>query len=343
MIIDGGIRLIAGPCSAESREEVLSSAAALKALGVDTFRAGLWKPRTSPSSFEGAGAEGLPWLVEVRGSLGMRVATEVASPAHVRACLAAGLDLLWLGARTTANPFLVQEIADSLSGCSAVTVMVKNPVNPDLELWAGAIERLRKASVGEIVAVHRGFSSFEKLRYRNNPLWQIPVNLRGRFPGMKILCDPSHIAGDASLVGEVAQKALDLGFDGLMVEVHPNPSEALSDAAQQLSPISFAEMIDGLSVRSSDSSDSAFNEKLCALRSRIDGIDDSLIALLSERMAASREIGELKKSGGVAIVQSSRWDEVLSSALELGRSRGLPEALVRDLFTLLHEASISVQ
>lgn len=340
---EGGINFIAGPCSAESREEVLKAAADLKALGVDTFRAGLWKPRTSPSSFEGVGAEGLPWLIEVRDTLGLRVATEVASPDHVRTCLAAGLDLLWLGARTTANPFLVQEIADSLSGVSGVTVLVKNPVSPDLELWAGAIERLRSAGITDIIAVHRGFSSFEKLRYRNNPLWQIPVQLKGRFPGLKVYCDPSHIAGEASLVPEVAQKALDLGFDGLMVEVHPDPSEALSDAAQQLSPAAFAAMASGLSARSAGSSDASFNERLCALRARIDEIDDSLVALLADRMAASREIGELKKEGGVAIVQSSRWDEVLASALALGRSRGLPEDLVRDLFTLLHEASISVQ
>lgn len=342
-MMEGGIEIIAGPCSAESREEVLSSAAALKALGVETFRAGLWKPRTSPSSFEGVGAVGLPWLMEVRDTLGMRVATEVASPDHVKACLAAGLDLVWLGARTTANPFLVQEIADSLAGSEGVTVMVKNPVNPELELWAGAIERLRGAGLTDIVAVHRGFSSFEKLRYRNNPLWQIPVQLRGRFPGFRMLCDPSHIAGDATLVPEVAQKALDLGFDGLMVEVHPDPEKALSDSSQQLSPRDFEAMAASLKVRKAGSTDAAFNERLCALRAHIDEIDDSLVSLLADRMAASREIGELKKSGGVAIVQSSRWEEVLSSALALGRSRGLPEDLVRDLFTLLHEASISVQ
>lgn len=343
MGVPGGIRLIAGPCSAESRGEVLSAAASLKAIGADTFRAGLWKPRTSPVSFRGVGAEGLPWLTEVRDTLGMRVTTEVASPDHVRACLDAGLDLLWLGARTTANPFLVQEIADSLKGCNGVTVMVKNPVSPDLELWAGTMERLRAAGITDLVAVHRGFSSFERLRYRNNPLWQIPVQLRGRFPDIPVICDPSHIAGDASLVPEVAQKALDLGFEGLMVEVHPNPSSALSDAPQQLSPVQLQSMLDGLSVRSSASSDAAFNESLCALRARMDEIDDALISLLADRMAASREIGELKKSGGVAIAQSSRWEEVLSSALALGRSRGLPESLVRDFFDLLHEASISVQ
>jgi len=334
--------VIAGPCSAESEEQVLSCARSLKALGVKVFRAGLWKPRTRPGSFEGAGSDALNWLRRVQEETGMLVATEVACREHVEACLASGIKMVWLGARTTANPFLVEEIAEVLKD-SGAAVLVKNPVSSDVNLWVGAVERLQAQGVKEIIAVHRGVPSQESLLYRNAPQWQMAIELRRRFPELPIYCDPSHIAGRRQYVPELAQKALDLGLDGLMVEVHENPSAALSDAAQQLTVAEFAALLESLQPRSRESLDAQFNLRLEECRTRLDEIDESLVKLLSDRMAASRAIGELKKDAGVAIVQSGRWEKVLEKVCSQAAVAGLGEEFIKKIFNLIHEESVSVQ
>lgn len=334
--------VIAGPCSAESREQTLSCARRLKEIGVRIFRAGIWKPRTRPGCFEGVGAEGLGWLSEVQRLTGMRAATEVACREHVEACLASGIGVLWLGARTTANPFLVEEISEAMEG-SGVTVLVKNPVSPDVNLWAGAVERLRSRGIREIIAVHRGVPSPDSLHYRNAPRWQMSVEFRRRFPEVPIYCDPSHIAGQRAYVAEIAQKALDLGLDGLMVEVHEKPSAALSDADQQLDVAGFKAMLDVLTPRSKEGGDELFHLRLEEHRTRLDEIDESLVKLLSDRMQASKAIGELKKEAGVAIVQSGRWGEVLKRVRSLAAERNLDPEFVNSIFNLIHEESVSVQ
>lgn len=334
--------IIAGPCSAESREQVLSTAEKLKLCGVDCFRAGLWKPRTRPGTFEGVGENGLAWLCEVRDTLGLRVCTEVACAAHVKACLDVGLDCLWIGARTAASPFQVQEIADSLKG-SSVQVLVKNPVNPDVELWAGAVERLMNAGISDIVLVHRGFSSVLPLKYRNDPQWGIAVQMRSRFPQLRMLCDPSHIGGSRNYIKEISRKALDLGMDGLMVEVHSDPDESLSDSRQQLSPEEFAAVCKELVPRRGDSQDKGYKDALEALRSRIDIIDEQLVGLLSQRMALSREIGKAKKDNNIAILQTSRWEEVLSNVRECALRDSLDPEFVKRVFNCIHDESIGEQ
>lgn len=336
--MNGHIHIIAGPCSAESASQVYDTANALKALGVNDFRAGLWKPRTRPDSYEGPGEEGLPWLAEVQRKLGMRVWTEVAGAQHVRMCLDAGLKSFWIGARTTANPFLVQEIADALQD-SGASVMVKNPVSKDVALWAGAVERLLGAGVNIEALVLRGYTSFEPVRYRNDPQWQTVAQMRSRFPQIPVLCDPSHIAGKREYVAEIASRALELGLDGLMVECHMRPLEARSDAQQQLTPSELGTLLQTLELRPCGAADS----RIAALRAEIDDIDSRLVALLASRMEVSAEIGELKREGGVAILQPGRWQAVLDQAVADGESRGLSPDFVRDLFTLIHEQSLKKQ
>lgn len=334
--------LIAGPCSAESPQQLMDSARGLTGCGVSIFRAGLWKPRTHPGSFEGVGAEGLPWLVAVREETGLPVMTEVAGTKHVEVCLKAGLDALWIGARTTTNPFLVQEIADALAGVD-IPVWIKNPVNPDPELWAGAVERLRGAGVRRIGLVLRGFTTPESGPFRNAPLWPLAVGMRTRFPELPLLVDPSHIAGKAGLVPEISQKALDLGLDGLMVEVHARPASALSDAAQQLSPAAFRALTASLQVRRQDSDAPDYREGIAALRERIDAIDEQLLSLLSSRMDVSREIGNYKQEHGIAILQPERWEALQERVLSLGKRQGLPEPFVRSVFEAIHKESVRRQ
>ena len=334
--------LIAGPCSAESPQQLMETARGLTGCGVSVFRAGLWKPRTHPGSFEGVGAEGLPWLVAVREETGLPVATEVAGAKHVEACLKAGLDALWMGARTTTNPFLVQDIADALAGTD-IPVWIKNPVNPDPDLWAGAVERLQRAGVRRIGLVLRGFTTPESGPCRNAPLWHLAVGMRTRFPELPLLVDPSHIAGDRSLVPGISQKALDLGLDGLMVEVHAHPEAALSDPEQQLTPAEFSAMLTGLHERAADTDAPDYREGIEALRARIDAIDEQLLALLASRMDVSREIGGYKRDHGIAILQPGRWEALSERVMAEGERKGLPREFVRKVFEALHEESVRRQ
>lgn len=334
--------MIAGPCSAESRDQVFATAGALKEIGIEWFRAGLWKPRTRPDSFEGVGEKGIPWMKDVKSALGLSICTEVASSRHVEQCLEAGFDMVWIGARTTANPFLVNEIAAALEG-SGIKVFVKNPVNPDKSLWVGAIERLGKHGVNDVSVIHRGFSTYEKTRYRNAPCWDMAIDFRTSFPEIPFYCDPSHMGGDAAFVGEIAQKAMDLGLDGLMIESHLNPSSALSDAGQQITPSRLGMLLDGLKVRNIDSEDKEYRERLTLLRERIDELDESILDLLSERMKVSREIGTVKKSGNVAIIQPDRWDKVIDSIRRKSASVGLDVAFATRIFNEIHEASVAEQ
>jgi len=334
--------VIAGPCSAESEEQVMETARGLNDLGIHVFRAGIWKPRTHPGSFEGVGSKGLPWLKKVQEELGMKVSCEVASRDHVYESLKYGVDMLWIGARTTANPFLVQEIADALQGAD-VPVLVKNPVNPDLDLWIGALERLNRVGIKKLGVIHRGFTSFEKIQYRNNPGWRIAVEMRTLQPDIPFFADPSHMGGDKKYLYELSQMAMDLGLDGIMIESHCNPSVALSDAKQQVTPTELKGLLDQIIVREHQSDDSAFNENLASLRTRIDLIDEDLLKLLSSRMAVSRSIGEFKKANNVAIIQTSRWDNVLKNMIAKGEEFGLPKEFVKTIFNAIHEASVQAQ
>lgn len=337
------LKVIAGPCSAETKEQVLETARGLKSLGVGVFRAGLWKPRTYPGSFEGVGAEGLSWLQEARERYDLRLATEVAGAKHVAECLEVGVDILWIGARTTANPFLVQEIADALAGTD-IPVLVKNPVSPDLDLWIGALERLNRAGVRKLGVIHRGFTTFEKKQYRNDPQWQIAVELRSLFPSLPFFVDPSHIAGRREYIREISQRSLDLGFEGLMIESHCCPANALSDADQQLTPSQLAELLnDHLKIRNIDSDSPQWKENIDMLRAKIDVIDETILSALSSRMEVSRQIGQYKKENNVAILQTSRWDAVLARVIEKGRSYGLSEEFITDIFNTIHEESVESQ
>lgn len=331
--------IIAGPCSAESREQMLKTAEGVKKAGANALRAGLWKPRTHPGAFEGVGEKGLPWLVEAGRTYGLKTCTEVAGAQHVEACLKAGVDFVWIGARTTASPFLVQEIADALKG-TGLPVFVKNPVSPDVDLWLGALERLEAAGVESLGVIHRGFPTYEAGKYRNSPQWQVAIEMRTRRPELPFLCDPSHIAGDREYVAEIAKRAMDLGLDGLMVETHCCPQEALSDSRQQLTPDELASLIGGLAIREAAPSGAA---ELSALRARIDELDAQLVDILAKRMAVSREIGERKKNNNIALVQASRWDEVLGKALEDADAAGLDRSFVESVFNRIHEASVSEQ
>ncbi len=334
--------VIAGPCSAESEIQIMETARQLKSFGINVFRAGIWKPRTHPGSFEGVGVAGLKWLQRVRRELGLKVGTEVASEKHVFECLKYGMDLVWIGARTTANPFLVQEIAEALRDTD-IPVLVKNPVNADIDLWIGALERLNACGVRKLGVIHRGFTSFGKIRYRNEPGWQVAVELRTRYPQLPFFCDPSHMAGCRDYIFELSQRSLDLGLDGLMIESHCDPSCALSDAGQQLTPAELKKLLETLTVREADSDNSDYKENIDSLRSRIDVIDENLIELLAERMKISRQIGRYKKDNNIAIVQASRWDTVLENMIRKGAENDLPDKFVATVFNAIHEASVQVQ
>ena len=330
--------VIAGPCSAETEEQVLETAKGLAARGVKIFRAGIWKPRTKPGGFEGIGAIGLPWLKRVKQETGMYVTTEVANRDHVFEALKAGVDMLWIGARTTVNPFAVQEIADALKGVD-IPVLVKNPVNPDLELWIGAIERIYGAGIRKIGVIHRGFSSYEKKLYRNLPLWHIPIELKRRYPELSIFCDPSHIGGKRELVAPISQQALDLNFDGLIIESHCDPDHALSDAAQQLTPDVLDYTLSMLVIRDNAQT----TEDITVLRKQIDEIDEQLLATLAKRMRISREIGTYKKEHNMPILQSGRYNDILENRAKLGKAMELNPDFIAEIMKSIHEESVRVQ
>lgn len=330
--------VIAGPCSAETEEQVMDTARQLAAKGVRIFRAGIWKPRTKPGGFEGVGADGLPWLQRVQKELGMLTATEVATPKHVEAALAAGVDILWIGARTVANPFAMQELADALKGHD-VPVLVKNPVNPDLELWIGGLERLNGAGIKRLGVIHRGFSSYDKRIYRNLPMWHIPIELRRRYPQLPVFGDPSHIGGARELVAPLCQQAMDLGFDGLIVESHCNPDAAWSDAKQQVTPDVLDFILDKLVIRDASQS----TESLDALRRQIDEVDSSLIELLSKRMRISREIGQFKREHKMTVVQTGRYSEILDKRGAQGVLCGMAPEFMKTVFEAIHEESVRQQ
>lgn len=330
--------VIAGPCSAESREQVLNTATALAAKGVKIFRAGIWKPRTKPGGFEGVGAVGLPWLKEVKQVTGMLTATEVATPYHVFEAIKAGIDILWIGARTVANPFAMQELADALRGTD-IPVLVKNPVNPDLELWIGALERIYNAGIKKLGVIHRGFSSYEKKLYRNLPLWHIPIELKRRYPNITIFCDPSHIGGKRELVAPIAQQALDLKFEGLIIESHCNPDSALSDAAQQLTPEVLDFTLNMLVIRDNAQT----TENINILRKQIDEIDEQLLTILAKRMRISKEIGIYKKEHNMPILQSGRYNDILENRANQGQSMNLSPDFVTEIMKSIHEESVKVQ
>ena len=335
--------VIAGPCSAETEEQVMQTAAQLKEFGINVFRAGIWKPRTHPGCFEGVGTPGLKWMQRAKRELGLKIATEVASEKHVFECLKYGVDLVWLGARTTANPFLVQEIADALKDTD-IPVLVKNPVNPDLDLWIGALERLNRAGIKKLGVIHRGFSTSDKIKYRNNPDWQIAIELRSRYPQLPFFVDPSHMAGSRDYIREISQRSLDLGFEGLMIESHCDPSCAMSDAKQQLTPAQLEDLLcNQITVRDADSDSPQWKDNIDQLRAKIDIIDENILYALGSRMKVSRQIGEYKKNNNIAILQASRWDAVLEQVVAKGMEYGLDEKFITTVFNAIHEASVEAQ
>ncbi|MCF8390472.1 MAG: bifunctional 3-deoxy-7-phosphoheptulonate synthase/chorismate mutase type II [Bacteroidales bacterium] len=333
--------IIAGPCSAETEEQLLLTARALSANGVKIFRAGIWKPRTRPNAFEGVGSVGLKWMRTVKEETGMITATEVANVKHVYEALKHGIDILWIGARTSANPFAVQDIADALKGVD-IPVLVKNPVNPDVELWIGALERINNAGITKLAAIHRGFSNYDKTLFRNDPQWQIPIEIRRRIPDLPIITDPSHICGNRQLLYDVSQKAMDLNFDGLIIESHINPDKALSDAQQQLTPDALKSMLDRLILRESGA-EMEVELNLAELREQIDKMDDKLINLFEKRMQVAAEIGAHKKENNLTILQSKRWDDMLKKRLNLGSKKGLSDDFITKVFRAIHQESINKQ
>ena len=335
--------LISGPCSAETESQTITTCKQLAATGkVHALRAGIWKPRTRPGQFEGVGEIGLQWLIAAKKETGLPVTTEVATAAHVEACLKAGVDILWVGARTTVNPFSVQEIADALKGVD-IPVMVKNPVNPDLELWIGALERLNKAGITKMAAIHRGFSSFDKGPFRNAPMWELAIELKTRLPELDIICDPSHITGARDLISFVSQKALDLDMAGLMIESHITPDAAWSDAKQQVTPTNLNKIIEGLIVRQASSDNKIFKDTLTTLREKIDQLDDDIMHKLSERMKISEKIGQYKKENNVTILQVSRWEEIIHTRVAMALAMGISENFSKEFLKLIHNESIQIQ
>ncbi len=330
--------VIAGPCSAETEEQVMQTATQLAEKGCHMFRAGVWKPRTKPGGFEGNGEAALPWMQQVKKETGMLTSTEVATPEHVELALKYDIDLLWIGARTTANPFAVQALADSLKGVD-VPVLIKNPVNPDLELWIGALERINGAGITRLGAIHRGFSSYDKKIYRNLPMWQIPIELKRRYPNLPICCDPSHIGGRRDLIAPLCQQALDLGMDGLIIESHCNPDAAWSDAKQQVTPDILDYILSLLVIRDNVQT----TENINALRKQIDEIDNALMDLLAKRMRISREIGQYKKEHDMTIVQTSRYSEILDKRGAQGALCGIDSQCIRKIFEAIHEESVNQQ
>ncbi len=332
-------QVIAGPCSAESEEQVLQTAIALKEEGIQTFRASLWKPRTRPGGFEGVGDIGIPWLNKVREATGMQVCTEIANARHIELMLDAGFDTFWIGARTTSSPFAISEIAEALQG-KEVNLLVKNPINPDLELWEGALLRLMQAGVKNIAAIHRGFSTYGKSRYRNEPLWQIPIELKRRYPNISIVGDPSHIAGRRDLIESLCRSALALDFDGLIIESHREPQCAWSDAAQQLKPRALGELLRRLEKPQSEE---PVSEGLAHWRREIDHIDDEILRKIAERSALSKQIGAYKNEHKICILQPERYRSLMQRLLDNANILGLDEALVEDIFSLIHEHSVEIQ
>jgi chorismate mutase len=331
--------VISGPCSAETRKQVLETALGLSNVGIDYFRAGIWKPRTRPGEFEGIGDVGISWMCEVRETYGLKIATEVAKAEHVELALKNNFDMIWVGARSTVNPFTVQEIAESLQGTN-IKVMVKNPVNPDLKLWIGAIERIWKAGITDVSAIHRGFSVYEKTRYRNDPNWQIPIDLKQELPGIPLICDPSHIGGRAHLLMPLAQKAMDLNYDGLMIESHVDPSRAWTDAKQQITPAELKELLNSLTIRNRAAID---EDAMLAFREQLTQTDESIIQLLKNRMRISEQIGEFKKDKNHVILQANRWEEALRRNVLKASAEGISEEFVTQLFKLIHQDSIRIQ
>ncbi|TCO07646.1 bifunctional 3-deoxy-7-phosphoheptulonate synthase/chorismate mutase type II [Natronoflexus pectinivorans] len=333
--------IISGPCSAETEEQVLATAKELAAIGVKIFRAGIWKPRTRPGAFEGVGSLGLPWLKRVKEETGMFIGVEVATSHHVYEALKFGVDMVWVGARTSANPFAVQEVADALKGVN-IPVFVKNPVNPDLDLWIGALERINGAGITQLGAIHRGFSTYDKSEFRNHPQWQIPIELHRRIPELPIITDPSHIGGTRDLIADISQEAMDLNFDGLIIEAHNCPEKAWSDASQQVTPARLKEILDNLVLRRPKIGDTPRNA-LDELRKKIDELDNQLLDVLNERMKISEAIGQYKYENNITILQTRRYDEIMKDRVGRAASRGLDAEFATKIFESIHEESISCQ
>ena len=335
--------IIAGPCSAESEKQVMDTALEIEKLGrVQAYREGIWKPRTRPESFAGVGSEGLKWLKKVKEETNLLTIVEVATPKHVEECLLAGIDMFWIGARTTPNTFAIQEIADSLKGVD-IPVLIKNPVNPETELWVGALERFNNAGIKKLAAIHRGFYPFEKTSFRNIPKWEIPISLKSRFHNLPIFCDPSHISGNVKYLEEIAQKSLDLNMSGLMIETHIDPEHAKSDAEQQVSPKELNTLLDNLVFREAVSDNIDFTNLLEKLREQIDSIDDQMIELLNQRMKIVEQIGKYKKDNNVTILQLRRWEKIISTRTEFAQSLGLSSEFIHKLLQLVHKESIQKQ
>jgi chorismate mutase len=335
--------IISGPCSAETEEQLMSTAERLAKTGkVDVLRAGIWKPRTKPGLFEGVGTKGLPWLQNAKKATGLLTTVEVATAKHVEDALQFEVDILWIGARTTVNPFSVQEVADALKGVD-IPVLIKNPINPDLELWSGAIERIQKVGVKNIGMIHRGFSNYGNTEYRNAPMWHLPIEMKRRFPEMMLICDPSHICGNRTLLQSVAQKSIDLDFDGLIVESHIDPDNAWSDAKQQITPETFGKMLEDLKWRSETSDKEDFVNALAKLREQINHVDDELLTLLSQRMKIAEKIGNYKRENNITILQTGRWNDILQKGIERGSKLDLSEEFITKYLDAVHLESISHQ
>jgi chorismate mutase len=335
--------IISGPCSAESEGQLLGTAREISNLNrVAILRAGIWKPRTRPNAFEGVGVEGLKWLKQAKNETGLMISTEVANANHVELCLKYGVDVLWIGARTSVNPFSVQEIANAVKGVD-IPVMVKNPINPDLQLWIGALERVNQAGITKLVAIHRGFSSFKKTPFRNLPMWELPIELKTMCPELPIICDPSHIAGTTDLIPMISQKAIDLDMAGLMIECHIQPKVALSDASQQVTPTGLEEVLEDLIIRVPTTQNKEFKTKLDELRRVIDDLDDHIIQDLASRMEIAEKIGEYKRDNNVTILQVTRWDEIVQKRINMGSVMGLGEEFLKQLLQLIHKESIRRQ
>lgn len=335
--------IISGPCSAETEEQVLATALALAKTGkVDILRAGIWKPRTRPGSFEGIGPKGLPWLQKAKELTGMPTTVEVATAKQVEDALHFGVDILWIGARTTVNPFSVQDVADALKGVD-VPVLIKNPINPDLELWLGAVERIQKSGIKKVGLIHRGFSSYGNTEYRNAPMWHLAIELKRRHPELPMICDPSHICGRRDILQTVAQEAIDLDYDGLMLETHVDPDNAWSDAKQQITPEQFGEMLDTITWRHERTDKKDFNSALEKLRNQINGIDDEILLLLGNRMKIAEKIGLYKKENNITILQTNRWNEILDRAIKAGEKLGLTKDFILKYFDAVHLESINRQ
>ena len=334
--------VIAGPCSAETESQVMGIAHELKNSDVSIFRAGIWKPRTRPGNFEGVGSIGLKWLQKVKKETGLLVATEVANANHVKIALDHDIDVLWIGARSTVSPFIVQEIADALKNTDKI-VLLKNPVNPDLSLWYGGIERLYTANIKKLGVIHRGFSTYSKTKFRNNPEWQIPIELQNKFPDLPLICDPSHICGRRDIIKQTSQKALDLNFDGLMIETHNDPDNAWSDAAQQITPKTLINLMKDLVIRKESLEERSFINELENLRIKIDNADSQILDILGNRMKVSEEIGKIKKKQNVAILQSARWNDILEKMISDGKLKELSEDFILKIFKAIHQESINHQ